>query len=254
MPLILAAVVLLVGFGTGVAWYSGLLEALVGPKKKSVPSFDPNEFCRAQSARQRDAALQSRTEARTSGPPLQAMRRSSPTSARRRTTASSIPPATSTAERDKAICRRMAAELALLNGDVPEARNQIEQLRKRTTNLDFYAIPPLVEIGWHEHAAGRADAALAAAQQASETAKALPPFGRETAEISIQFATLLAALGKTSEAEALVAGQEKKEQQLAYGRLSTPLLESTTRTGPTTSTPRLATEPMLPWTAPSASP
>ncbi|MCC7421417.1 MAG: hypothetical protein IT428_14125 [Planctomycetaceae bacterium] len=149
-------------------------------------------------------------------------------------------------ERNKAISRAAAAEISALRGNIPEAREQLTQMLKRARNVDYYAIAPLTDIGWHELAAGRADAAAAVGKELEGPAKQLPPFGRETAEISPQLAAFYAAIGRMADAEATVG---PTDDQAAFGPVTVPLVTSVANRTYDFET-AAANESLLPWTAP----
>lgn len=149
-------------------------------------------------------------------------------------------------ERNKAMSRAAAAEISALRGDIPEAREQLGQLLKRARNVDYYAIAPLTDIGWHELAAGKAEAAAAVGKELEGPAKQLPPFGRETAEISPELAAFYCAVGRMADAEAVVG---PTDDQAAFGPVTVPLITSVASRNYDFES-AAADEPALPWSMP----
>lgn len=249
MPLILTGLALLLAAGGAGMWYGGVFDTLFAPKKHKLTEAEIKELVQEKPRPGEQTAPTVKPEQKPETPAATNAGEPPMIAALRKKAYELLVDASrdQDAERGKAMSRRMAAEIAVLNGDIPEARNQIEQLQKRSANLDFYAIPPLVEIGWHELQAGKSDAAQAAAKEAVDSMKKLPPFGRDSTEISLRLASLQAAIGKIPEAEGLV---RKLDSQTAYGVLSNPLLESSAD-GTYDFAAAAANEPMLPWTAPN---
>ena len=106
--------------------------------------------------------------------------------------------------RSKQYCRRLSAEAYVEAGDLKLARENIDQLVKLDKNLRFHRVIPLTQIAWKELAAGNAEAAKTALDEAAAAAAELPDFGRLTFDASTDLAALLFSQSRTKEAQALM--------------------------------------------------
>lgn len=115
--------------------------------------------------------------------------------------------------RSKHFCRRLTADALIEAGDLKGARENIDQLLNLTPRLPFHQVPPLTQIAWHELAAGNADAAKAALDQAVKAATNLPAVSRLTFDATTDLAAALFVAGRRDEAKNLM----KKDNMLPSG-------------------------------------
>lgn len=115
----------------------------------------------------------------------------------------------SSQNRSKPYCRRLAAETAALAGDVPAAREHLDQLLKTGgQDLAFYRIGPLVQLFWLEHAKNNANAAQEFLNQAVADSARLPKIGRDQMDLATQLAAALVAAGRAKEARELIESHQ----------------------------------------------
>ncbi len=106
--------------------------------------------------------------------------------------------------RSKPYCRRLSAEAYVEAGDLKAARDNLDQLLKLDQKLRFHQVPPLTQIVWHELAAGNAEPAKTALEEAWKAAAELPDFGRLTFDATTDLAALLVVNGRTDDAKSLM--------------------------------------------------
>jgi hypothetical protein len=111
--------------------------------------------------------------------------------------------------RSRPYCRRLAAEVAAMAGDIPAAREHLDQLYKTGgADLAFYRIGPLVQIFWHEHGRNNATAAQEALNQAMADTAKLPERGRDQMDLATQLAAALVVAGRAPEARTLIQAHQ----------------------------------------------
>ena len=121
----------------------------------------------------------------------------------------------------KPACRRLVAEACALLGQLDAAQEQLDQLDKvRRGRLEFYRIPPLVQIALRQQAAGDNAAAKKSLDDALQAAAGLTKFGRVPLDWSTRLSGALVAAGRAAEAATLI-GQHHNEEFL--GRFSASL-------------------------------
>lgn len=117
--------------------------------------------------------------------------------------------------RSKPLCRRWIAESFALVGQIPQAREQINQLAVVGREVPFYRVIPWVEVARAETNATNSKAAL---DQAVAEAAALPKFGRDRLETAAQLAATLAIANRVPEAHTVLKGRQSNDfdGQFAY--------------------------------------
>jgi hypothetical protein len=111
---------------------------------------------------------------------------------------------TGSPNRSKPYCRRLAAESAVLAGDIALAREHMDQLIKVGPDLPYYRIGPHVEIFWQEHAKKSTKTAGDALTLALADAAKLNRIGRDQLDLATRLATALAAGGRAAEGRELI--------------------------------------------------
>lgn len=106
--------------------------------------------------------------------------------------------------RSKHFCRRMAADAYVEAGNLAAARDNIEQLLKLTPKLAYHQVPPLTQIAWRAMAAGNADAAKAALEEALVSEPELKGASRLTFDALTDLAALLFVNGRVADAKSLM--------------------------------------------------
>lgn len=150
--------------------------------------------------------------------------------------------------RSKHYCRRLTAEACVEAGDLPLARENIEQLVKlEPKQLKFHRVIPLTQISWRELSAGNAESAAAFLGRAAEAVSELPDFGRLTFEVSTDLAALQFAQGQSKEAQSLM--QKNSLPAGSSGTLSAALRRA--RLLQTFNVDEAASSlPVIPWKSP----
>ncbi|MEX0701002.1 MAG: hypothetical protein WD069_02800, partial [Planctomycetales bacterium] len=105
-------------------------------------------------------------------------------------------------------CRRGTTQTFALAGQLAEARKELQQLRIVASDVDYYLVTPLVEIAWQERAAGNAEGARSAMDEAAKLASKLPPLGQLSFDSAASLAALLIASDRGSEAGPLLAATQ----------------------------------------------
>ncbi len=106
--------------------------------------------------------------------------------------------------RNKAFCRRLAAEAYVLAGDWKGAQEQLKSLDQVGANVPFYRASPLALRGWMQLAKKDRKGATGSAESALKSAAHLPKTGRDRFEVVISLAALLIAVERTAEADELL--------------------------------------------------
>lgn len=119
--------------------------------------------------------------------------------------------------RSKPYCRRLTAYTYARAADLSGARDQLRSLAQVGAEIPHYRIPPLVAIAWQQLAENKTEDATATINEAVGYAGNIPQLGRDSREITIDLATILAATGRADEARQLVRDHEDAgaEGQLA---------------------------------------
>jgi hypothetical protein len=112
---------------------------------------------------------------------------------------------TSTQNRSKTYCRRLASEAFAWAGDVQGARSQLASLAKVGPEVPFLRVSGLVELSWAERQKPSGTAAKDAVEQALQYSKRLPTVGRDQLDVSSRLAMALAKEGRISEAQTLLS-------------------------------------------------
>lgn len=102
-------------------------------------------------------------------------------------------------QRSKPYCRQMAAEVAVLVGDIKAANEHLSQLVVVGRTVPYYRIEPNLEKFWRAWSAGDKAAATTALESALADAPKLQTVGRTQMEIASRLAAALAAAGRGKE-------------------------------------------------------
>jgi len=106
--------------------------------------------------------------------------------------------------RRKPFCRRLTAEAYAIAGDFPGVAQQLTQLDKVGSQLKYYRILPLVQIGWKHLENGNTAGATTAVADALPLLRDLPTFGTDATDTINELATILVAMDRTAEAATLL--------------------------------------------------
>jgi len=110
--------------------------------------------------------------------------------------------------RSKPFCRRLAAEGAVLAGNIPEARKHLDGLIKVGPEVPFYRIGAQTEMYWLERGKGNSKGADEALNQAAADSAKLPKLGRDQLDLATQLAAALVAAGRQQEARDLIKAHQ----------------------------------------------
>ena len=111
--------------------------------------------------------------------------------------------------RDKALARRMTADLFLQTEDATLAAQELKALVFVDRTKAFYRIEPHVTQYWKHSAAGNAELAAASLALALAEQNSIPKTGRAATEAALSLASVLVADGKVAEARALIAMRQQ---------------------------------------------
>lgn len=134
----------------------------------------------------------------------------------------------------------------LLAGDQEGADAQLKQLDVIRPSVPYYKISPLVIMAWDQLAEGRREDAEKTAELAWGLSSDLPKFGQFSVDAASDLGAVLVALGRTADAQTLVARFNDSETQGQLSALQQHAYES--KGFAIESDDKLA--PAVPWTAP----
>jgi DNA-directed RNA polymerase subunit RPC12/RpoP len=148
-------------------------------------------------------------------------------------------------QRSKPFCRQMAAEACAIDGQSAAAREHLAQILVVGKDVLYYRIVPNLELFWKDWLAGNKAAAVASIDAAVADSSIIPKAGRNRLEIASHLAAGLAAVGRTTEALAILQSHQSTEED---GQLACRLqIASEGRL-----TPLRNEDSLLPWSAPQA--
>jgi hypothetical protein len=146
----------------------------------------------------------------------------------------------------KELSRQLTAEAYAIRGDLKSVNEQLSRLAVVRATQKHLGIIPLVMYAWGRHAAGDAAGAGAVADRALALAKELPDFGTDALDAAIELATLLVALDRVPEAQALLAPRSSNK---ALGQLMESVIRAQA-TGTRNVDLAIQMRPVTAWSAP----
>jgi len=155
---------------------------------------------------------------------------------------------TGSPNRSKPYCRRLAAESAVLAGDVAVAREHMDALIKVGPELPYYRIGAEVEIFWREHKMKSTSTAGEVLSQAAADAVKLNRIGRDQLDLATRLAAALAAGGRAAEGRDIL----KMHQSPGLEGETSAYLQAIAADAQIIDARRIELRPILPRQAPQA--
>ncbi|HUG93048.1 MAG TPA: hypothetical protein VML55_19565, partial [Planctomycetaceae bacterium] len=109
---------------------------------------------------------------------------------------------------------RLTAEAYAATGDARAVYDQLNRMSSIQPRIAYYAIPPLVEIGWNHLANGRRAEAEAALNAALVLKGEIAQLSQDPWDAAVGLAALLAALGRDGDAASLLRDRDREEERV----------------------------------------
>ncbi|MEW4487961.1 hypothetical protein AB1L42_07740 [Thalassoglobus sp. JC818] len=110
--------------------------------------------------------------------------------------------------RNSNVGTQLAAEAYAVSGEINRAVEQLKRLQTTARSIPHYQVQPLAEIAWAQLKAGDSAAAGTSAADGLEKSSSLPPGLRRSFDAATSLAGALVAVGKSEDANKLIASQK----------------------------------------------
>jgi len=110
------------------------------------------------------------------------------------------------------------ATMSAQNGNMEKAREYLDFHKQvASSRTEYQRVEPLVEMAWHQRAAGKTAEVKKLIDEAIAATKNLPPAIRDVVDVTTQLAVVLAAVDRVDEAEGLI---QQHQESNVRGQLS----------------------------------